>query len=207
MSENVSHETVLDTGAEQLGKTYARALVAAAQGSGATDTVVQQLRQLCEEVLANNPNLHAAFASPRISEDEKARVIDRLLGSSYHPVLVKFLKVMARRGRLGHVAAVSRAADGIYDEMMGRVVASIRTAVPLDNVLREQIVQRLSSVLNREVKLRESVDPQLIGGMVIRIGDRVFDSSVSTRLDKMSRKVRAGFAGRLMQSFESFTTN
>jgi F-type H+-transporting ATPase subunit delta len=114
---------------------------------------------------------------------------------------------MARRSRLGHVAAVSRAADSIHDEMMGRVVASVRTAVPLDDALRGQIVQRLSSVLNREVKLRESVDPELIGGMVIRIGDRVFDNSVSTRLDKMSRKVRAGFAGRLMQSFESFTTN
>lgn len=207
MTETASHETVLDTGAEQLGKTYARALVAAANQAGATDQIMGQLQQLADEVLSANPALQAAFASPRVSEEEKTRVIDRLLGDSFHPVLIKFLKVMATRGRLGYVAAVRAAAEEIHDDMMGRVVASVKTAVPLDDALRGQIAQQLSEVLGREVRLRESVDPDVIGGMVIRIGDRVFDSSVKTRLDKMSRNVRAGFAGRLMQSFESFTTN
>ena len=99
------------------------------------------------------------------------------------------------------------AAEDIYDDMMGRVIASVKTAVPLDDQLRGQITHQLSQTLGREVRLRETVDPDVIGGMVIRIGDRVFDSSVQTRLDKMTKTVRAGFAGRLMQSFESFTTN
>ena len=106
MSESATHETVLDTGAEQLGKTYARALVTATTNAGVTDEVMGQLRTLADETLVQNPALQAAFASPRISEDEKARVVDRLLGQSHHPILIKFLKVMATRGRLGYVGAV-----------------------------------------------------------------------------------------------------
>lgn len=197
-------DTALDTGAEKLGATYAAALVAAAIKADVTDQVVGQIDELTG-VLRDNPQLQAAFASPRVSEEEKCRIIDRLFGSSYHPVLVNLLKVMARRGRLGHVAAVAHAADGIHDEMMGRVVAKVKTAVPLDDNLRKQIVDRLSQSLSAEVRLRESVDPSLIGGMVIRVGDKVFDSSVSNRLAQMQRRVKKGFASKLMQSFEQFT--
>ena len=88
---------------------------------------------------------------------------------------------------------------------MGRIVASVRTAVPLDDGTRAQIAEKLGSAMNAEVRLKESVDPELIGGMVIRIGDRVYDGSVATRMKRLGRKVQRGFADRLMQSFESFT--
>lgn len=207
MAEEVKHETVLDTGAEKLGKTYARALISAAQSAGVSDTVVAQLGQLVDEYLGQSKELSAAFASPRVSEDEKVRVIDRLFGGTFDPVLVKFLKVMAGRDRLGYVDSVRRAADDLHDDMMGRVVASIRTAVPLDDGLRGQIQSRLSDTLKRDVRLRETVDPDLIGGMVIRIGDRVYDSSVRNRLDQMSKKVKTGFAEKLLEKFETFTQN
>jgi F-type H+-transporting ATPase subunit delta len=60
--------------------------------------------------------------------------------------------------------------------------------------------------MNKQVRLRESVDPDLIGGMVIRVGDRVFDSSVSNQLDKMAKRTRSGFASQLLQKFQQFTT-
>lgn len=206
MTEAAKHETVLDTGAEQLGKTYARALVGAAQGAGVVDQIIDQLGQLVDEYLAGSPQLQAAFASPRIDEAEKARVIDRLLGDDFNPLLVKFLKVMASRGRLGYVKAVRDAADEIHDEMIGRVVASVQTAVPLDDALRSQITDQLGSVTGRSVRLRESVDPALIGGMVIRVGDKVFDSSVSNRLDKLARRTRDGFSSRILHQVEQFTS-
>ncbi len=102
-------------------------------------------------------------------------------------------------------SAVRDAADHIHDEMMGRVVASVRTAVPLDDALRTKISDRLGSLMNKQVRLRESVDPDLIGGIVIRVGDRVFDSSVSNRLDKIAKRTRAGFASQLMHKFQQFT--
>jgi F-type H+-transporting ATPase subunit delta len=206
MTEAAKHETVLDTGAEQLGKTYAHALVGAAQSAGVADTVIDQLGQLVDEYLGGSPQLRAAFASPRIDESEKLRVIDRVFGDQFDPVLIKFLKVMASRDRLAYVSAVRNAADDLHDEMMGRVVASVCTAVPLDDALRSQISDRIGSLMNMQVRLRESVDPDLIGGMVIRVGDRVFDSSVSNQLDKMARRTRTGFASQLLQKFQQFTT-
>ena len=206
MPESPKHETVLDTGAEQLGKTYARALIGAASNAGVVDLVMEQLCQLVDQCIAESPRLLAAFASPRSEEDEKVRVIDRLFGDQFHPVLVRFLKVMAGRNRLGYVAAVRSAAEAIYDEMMGRVVASVTTAVPLDDSLRTQIAGQLSSLMEREVRLRESVDPELIGGMVIRVGDKVFDSSVSNRLNTMARRTRDGFSSQLLNRFNEFTS-
>ncbi|MCG8653973.1 MAG: ATP synthase F1 subunit delta [Pirellulales bacterium] len=206
MTEVVKHETVLDTGAEQLGKTYAQALLGAANSAGAAEQVIEQLGQLVDQYLGNSPQLDAAFRSPRIDEHEKSRVIDRLFAEQFHPVLVKFLKVMAGRGRLGFVRAVREAAEDMHDEMLGRVLASVQTAVPLDDALRAQITERLGAVMNKQVRLRESVDPALIGGMLIRVGDRVFDSSVSNRLDKMARRTRDGFSSQLLQKFEQFTS-
>lgn len=206
MTEVAKHETVLDTGAEQLGKTYARALVGAAKNAGVADEVVGQLGQLVDEYLGGSPQLLAAFASPRVDETEKLRVIDRVFGDQFHPILIKFLKVMAGRDRLAYISAVRNAADNIHDEMMGRTVATVRSAVPLDDALRTQISDRLGSMMNKQVRLSESVDPDLIGGMVIRVGDRVYDSSVSNQLDKMAKRTRTGFASQLLQKFQQFTT-
>ena len=206
MSEAVKHETVLDTGAEQLGKTYARALIGAAQNAGVAEQVVSQLTQLADEYLAGSPKLAAAFASPRIETEEKVRVIDRVFGDEFHPILVKFLKVMAGRDRLGYVTAVSRAAESIYDDMMGRVLAEVRTAVPLDDAMRSQIASQLGKTLNKDVRLKESVDPDLIGGIVVRVGDTVFDNSVANSLDKVARRARDGFSSQLLQKFNQFTS-
>lgn len=208
MTEAAQPKNVLDPSAEQLGKTYARALINAAQAEG-NDTpqmVVNQLNQIVDEYLAGSDSLRLALGSPRVSEDEKVRVIDRVFGQDFHPLLIKFLKVMASRDRLGHIDAVRDQATNIFDDMMGRTVASVKTAVPLDDSVRNEIANQLSSVMNRQVRLTESVDPDLIGGMVIRVGDRVFDGSVANRLNSMARKTRAGFSSKLLEKFEQLTS-
>jgi F-type H+-transporting ATPase subunit delta len=90
--------------------------------------------------------------------------------------------------------------------MMGRVLAEIRTAVPLDDAMRGQITEQLGNILNKQVRLSETVDPDLIGGIVVRIGDSVFDNSVSTRLDQVARRARDGFSSQLLQKFSTFTS-
>jgi len=206
MTEAVKHETVLDTGAEQLGKTYAHALIGAAQNAGVADEVIEQLGRLVDQYLDASAQLTAAFASPRVDDDEKTRVIDRIFADDFHPILIKFLKIMARRGRLAYIRAVRDAAEDIHDELLGRVLASVRTAVPLSDDLRDQITTRLGAVMNKQVRLRESVEPDLIGGMLIRVGDRVFDSTVSNRLSKMAKKTREGFSSQLLSKFDQFTS-
>jgi len=207
MTAGIAHETVLDTGAEQLGKIYAQALIGSANSAGVADEVVDQLGRFVDDYLATNPQLALAFASPRIDEIEKGRVIDRLLGGEFHPVLVVFLKVMARRGRLGYVSAVRVAADALRDELLGRIVAEVRTAVPLNESLRQTVLSRIAQSTNKQVRLVEVVDDRLVGGMVIRIGDTIFDGSVANQINKLSRKVRTGFSRELLQRFDNFAGN
>jgi len=207
MTEAITHETVLDTGAEQLGKIYAQALIGSADSAGVADEVVDQLGRFVDDYLAKSPQLASAFASPRIDEFEKGRVIDRLLVGEFHPVLINFLKIMARRGRLGYVAAVRVAADSLRDELLGRIVAEVRTAVPLDESLRQTVLGRIAQATSKEVRLVEVVDDRLVGGMVIRIGDTIFDGSVANQINKLSRKVRSGFSRELLQRFDNFAGN
>jgi len=205
MIEPIKHETVLDPGAEQVGKIYARALIGAADSAGVADEVLNQLSVLVDDCLANNEKLCAAFASPRIDEAEKSRVIDRLFAGKFHPVLVNLLKIMGKRGRLGYVAAVRTAANEIHDEVLGRVVAQVTTAIAMDESSRMMVINRLEASLGKKVRLRETVNPDLIGGMVVRVGDTVYDSSVANQIDKMARKARAGFSRELLKRFDSFS--
>lgn len=200
------HESVMDTGAEQLGKTYAQALLSAAEKAGITSKVVDQLTQIVDEYLRGSPQLAAAFDSPRIDAEEKSRVIDKVFGEDFDPLLIKFMKVMAVRGRLGNLAAVRDGAISLYDEMTGHVLAKISTAVPLDDALRGKITEQLGSALNRKVRLKETIDEELIGGMVIRVGDTVFDNSVANRLNTIAKKAQAGFSAKLLQNFEQMTS-
>lgn len=203
----VKHETVMDTGAEQLGKTYAQALLGAAEKAGKIDLVVDQLVQLVDTVLAENPQLAAAFASPRIEVVEKCSVIDKLFGESLDPLLVTFLKVMAGRERLGFLGAVSSGAIARYDEMAGRVLAKVTSAVALDDASRSSITQTLEKALGKTVRLEESVDESLLGGLVIRVGDTVFDSSVANQLDVAGKRLRSGFSSKLVEHFDQMTAN
>jgi len=204
VSESVSQPTALDIDAEQLGKTYARALLGATEAEGSTVQVIEQLGELCDEGLAHSASLRAAFASPRIATAEKCRVLDRLLGDSVHPTLLKFLKVMAGRDRLGYVAAVRDSVVKLNDEATGRLLVEVRTAVPMNDPLRSQVNQQLNTHFNKEVRLREIVDPSVIGGMVVRVGDTVYDSSVASRLDKVGQAAAAGFARKLLDQSDQF---
>lgn len=206
MSESVSQPTKLDIGAEQLGKTYARALLGATQAEGSTEQVIEELNSLCDDGLAHSPQLRAAFASPRIDANEKCRVLERLLVDA-HPTLLKFLKVMAGRHRLAYVGAARDALVKLQDEASGRLRAEVRTAVPMDNLLRDDVNQQLNKYFNKSVRLNEVVDPGIIGGLVIRVGDTVFDSSVASQLNKIGDAAAAGFARRLIDNSNQFIEN
>jgi F-type H+-transporting ATPase subunit delta len=175
----------------------------AATKINAGDQVVDQLRQF-EQSVREHSVLREVFSSPRISHLEKTKVIDRLLGQRVHPVLLRFLKVAAQRGRLGFLTEISQAATEMRDEAMGRVVAAVRTATPLSDKLRIEVKESIGRLIGKEVVLRESVDPELLGGIVVRVGDTVYDSSIAGKLSRMSQGLRNGITSRLMSQSEKY---
>ena len=179
-----SHST-FDSSRERLGAVYAKGLLGAAEGPGLIDRVVAELDSLVDDVLERMASFEAFLASPRVSLEEKNRILDVAFASHMTPLFLNFLKVVARHGRLDCLREIRAAAHEQYNAMQGRVEVVVQTATPLSGSVRTQIEQRLVAALGQQVVLQCSVHPELLGGLLVRVGDTVFDGSLDNRLDKM----------------------
>lgn len=195
----------VDAGRQHLGSVYAKALLGAAETAGQSQQVLEELESLVADVLDKLPQLDAAFASPRLSAEEKSALIERSFGGRMSVTLLHFLKVVARHGRLDAVRAILHSARKLYNEMRGRVEVRVQTAHPLSNPLRERIVGRLTQMLGREVVLTVELNEDLLGGLVVRIGDTVYDGSLSSRLMHMQEVTLEQTKQSIRQSLERFS--
>lgn len=173
-----------DTGRQHLANVYAKALLGAAQSAGQLDHVLSELGDLVTQVFDRSPGLEEVLASPRIDEGERTAILDRALAGKVSDVLLNFLKVMARHGRLDCIRATHQAAQHWYNVLRGRREVFVRTAAPITAETADLIASRLRGKLNAEVDLRLEVDPSLIGGLIVRVGDTVFDGSVANQLNR-----------------------
>lgn len=178
-------QSVFDIGAQQVAGVYARAFLDAAEGKGNTAAMVAELDSLVTDVLDAYPNLERVLASPFIAHEEKVGILERTLGNQASPDLLVFLKVLSKHGRLDCLRAIRRAVESQYNKMQGRVEVTLRTAGPVDDALRGEIIEKLRAILSAEPVMRVVTDASLLGGVVVRVGDTVFDGSLSTRLSRM----------------------
>ena len=188
-TENM-HPTALDSDAQQVGVLYGKAILSAA-GSDA-DEIVQQLNAIVQECIVKHPGLEHLLASPRVSQVEKEQLIDRIFRGRVHSKLLNFLKIMCRRGRIGSLRAVGVCANEMRDQQLGRIRASVTTALPLTDELRQAISARLGQSLGKQVMLDERVDESLLGGILIRVGDQVYDGSVQGKISAVRGAVSQG---------------
>jgi F-type H+-transporting ATPase subunit delta len=199
-----SQHDVIDSGRQHLGSVYAKALLGAAEKAGQSQQVLEELDSLVTDVLNTLPQLEAAFASPRITAEEKSALIDKAFGGRMSATLQHFLKVVAKHERLDCLRAILRAAKKLFNEMKGRVEVRVQTAAPISNQLRERIVARLTQMLGREVELTSEVNEDLLGGLVVRIGDTVYDGSLAAGLKNMQTVTLEHTTQSIRQSLERF---
>ncbi|MBU6221643.1 MAG: ATP synthase F1 subunit delta [Planctomycetes bacterium] len=179
----------VDIAADRVAKIYAQAIVEAADAAACRREVLDELGLLAREVLPTVPEAVAIFSSPKISADEKGRIIDRLAGGRMKPTTAHALHVLARHGRLGMLGAVVDAAERLADERDGKQQATFTTAVPLDAAEQSRIVGETEKALAASLKPRFVVDPAIIGGLVVRVGDTIYDQSVATGLTRIGGRL------------------
>ena len=193
-----------DSGHQHLGTVYGKALLGAAEKIGQTETVLAEFESLVGDVLDKLPQLEALLSAPRVSHEEKLALLDRTFGGKMSPVMLSFLKVVSSHGRLDTLRAILRASQQLYNKMRNRVEVLVETAAPLNNQLQSAINNRLTQVLGREVVLSTDVNPDLLGGLVVRIGDTVYDGSLAGRLNQMRTVTLEHTTQAIRQSADRF---
>jgi F-type H+-transporting ATPase subunit delta len=169
-------------------KRYAQAVFELAKEQGTLDRWSNDLAIL--DSLASDPEVMAFFASPKQSEAEKLDVIDRALADS-QPETRRLGQMLVRRRRLAIIPDLVQAFNESVLKESGIAVADVTTAVPLDATEEEMVKAQLKSMIGQEIELRTHVDPSIIGGLVVRIGDNLIDGSVSDRLRRLHERLAA----------------
>lgn len=209
MTDTPQHETALDSDQQQVGALYAKALLGAAAAGGGTsvDDVVAELEAVVKECLNRYPLLEQALASPRISQEQKESMLDRIFNGRVDARLLNFLKILCRRGRISSLRAIQMTATELREQQLGKQRVLVTTAQPLNDEQRGQIGHSLRSAYNIDAILVEKVDPKLLGGVVLRIGDKVLDGSALGRLQAIRGAVASGVQRAIRDRYESLMSS
>lgn len=168
---------------------YAQALFDLARDRGTLDTWLADLRAAANAL--RDPTVRAVLDAPQMPASEKEAVLRESL-REIAPAVQNLLLLLLRRQRLDRVDDVVAEYERLVDEAQGVVRAQLTTAVPLDDVAAERLGDGLARTLGRQVRLSRAVDARLIAGAVLRIGDKLLDGSVSTRLQTLRRALVEG---------------
>jgi F-type H+-transporting ATPase subunit delta len=179
----------VDVGAYHLGLVYAKALLGAAESAGKTDEALAELDSLVDDVLGRHPQIDAALESAMIGSADKVAILDKVFAGRVTTVFLNFIKVVTAHGRGGCLRAIRKAAHDLLDEQRGRTRVQLTTAAPLDGEQARKIETQLRAAFDGEPVLARSVNPDLIGGIVLKVGDTVYDGSVAARLEKVRQQM------------------
>ena len=174
-----------------VAKNYAEALLAAAEVKRQVEPFGQLMDAVAGAVAADE-RIGVALESPRVSKAVKAGLLQDALGDIAPPEFVRFLQAVVRRGRQGLFGDIAQAYQGLVDLKLNRVHAGVTVSAAADSRLQQQMVERLSEVLGKDVRAHFRVDEKILGGVVVRVGDRIYDGSVKRRLTALRRKMLAG---------------
>jgi F-type H+-transporting ATPase subunit delta len=175
-------QVTADVGAQRVARTYAEALFNAANKSGQGQTIYDELGSLVRDVLLVDPHVEEVLASPAVPTRVKAAAIDSTFGPRSSELFTNFLRVLNDHGRLDLLLAIALAFRELADQQAKRVRVQVHSAAPLQDDQRDRLRQELRDGFHLEPILEERVDPDLLGGLVVRVGDWQYDGSVRTQL-------------------------
>ena len=172
----------MDVGAQRVARTYAQALLAAAEKQGQARELLEELDSLVHDVFPAAPQFEAFLSSLAIGRNRKPAVIRSALQGRGSPLLLNFLLVLNDHERLGLLRPILAAYRALYEERTRHIRVRVKSAVPLPDDQRQRLAEELRARYQKEPILETSVDPDLLGGMVVQVGDFLYDGSVRSRV-------------------------
>jgi F-type H+-transporting ATPase subunit delta len=172
---------------EEIAEVYSRALFEVAKEHDVVDRIHDELAEFTDG-LRENRELQLFFFSPYFSSEEKQEGVRRILDGADER-FVRFLELVAERHRMPVIFRIKRAFDDLWAEEKRLLPVSVTSAVELDESLVRDIGDRIRRETGREVELESRVDPDVLGGLVLRVGNMVLDASVRGRLEQLRKQV------------------
>jgi F-type H+-transporting ATPase subunit delta len=171
-----------------LAVAYARSLLELAEERNQMQQMDDELRGL-REVVEANPTFRAFLRDPGVGEHERADTLKRVFGGKLSPLVMNFLGVVNAHGRMGKIEEIARAYDELLDERLGKIEVDVTVAQRLGPDQLEQVRRSVSAALKKDAVVHQYVDESMIGGIVLRVQDRLIDASVRAQLEGMRRRM------------------
>lgn len=148
---------------------------------------VQNDMKLFAAVCDQNHDLSLLLANPIIHSDKKMEILRKVFGDKMNALSISFFEIVARKGREAYLEHIAKSFIALYKQKKGILTAEITSAVGLDDKLRKSVYDMISNSGKSEVELIEKIDQKLIGGFVLRIGDKQYDASIAADLRKLAK--------------------
>lgn len=169
---------------------YSRALFQSAVENGILDKVDQDMKLVLE--LCRVPEVINFLKSPIIVPSKKTGIIHKLLGENVDKSTLSLIDIIVKNGRESSLPAIARAFIHETLKHKGVTGSLLTTAVKVDDEVREKIVSLIEEIFKTKISLSDNVDPDIIGGFVLRVGDNYVDASIRNKLRKISRELKSG---------------
>ena len=172
---------------EEIARVYADALFEAAQDTDQLDELHEQLGEFADS-LNESHDMRVFFFSPYFSSDEKREAIKEAVSGASEE-FVNFLELLAEKHRMPAIFAIRRRFDELWAEAKKRLEVTVTSAVELDEKVVDQVGAEVERQTEREIDLETEVDPEILGGLVLRVGNMVLDASLRSKLERLRKEV------------------
>lgn len=174
---------------EEIAEVYARSLFEVARERGTLDAVREQLAQF-DDALGENRDLELFFFSPNFSTEEKIDGLRKAVDGA-DPAVANFLEALLERHRMPAIHRIRRRFQELWEQQMKILPVEITSATELDEATVSQIGERIGQQTGETVRLTSTVNPEILGGIIVRVGNQILDASIRARLERLRRTVAA----------------
>ena len=172
---------------EEIAQVYARSLFEVAKEHDLLDAIREQLIAFAQ-ALNDNRDLAIFFFSPYFSTEEKKEGLHKAL-QDFDPIFMNFLEALVERHRMPAIFRIRARYEELWDEENQLLPVQVTSAIELDESIVENIGKRIGEQTGRKVELSSKVDPDILGGIVLRVGNSILDASIRNRLNQLRRQV------------------
>jgi F-type H+-transporting ATPase subunit delta len=173
-----------------IAKRYAHALYEVAQERNTVDAVEEQLL-LIQHTVKESKDLDAMLHSPRIKTEDKKAVLEQIFKAEVNPEVINVLKLIVDRKRETIVSLLAEEFTVIANEARGIADMFVTTAIPLTQEEEVKLADTFGKVVNKKLRVHSKIDPKIIGGVLVRIGNRVYDGTLAGKLNRFHQELKA----------------